>query len=142
MKNSVYILAPFVYLHGCGVPSETYCINGDSTSVIVYKANPSALDGHEYTVCLMTNERCDSYNRLVAERPNYLEISVAGKNVLIQQMGGSVKMFASDPLGMRDANYEKSGKLFLTYTHARNGRTGVHINVDSRSETLIPCKLR
>jgi len=112
------VMLPLV-LTGCGKPMQTLgCFSSGKALVIVSGNSPSALDGYDYHICTaqMDSPRCGKYNKMTAERPTAISVSFIGESVHIDQSGGSVFDYSTDPAGMRDPEYKKSVPLELRFT--------------------------
>lgn len=132
-------LLSIVLLDSCGGTSQTLCLNGGITTVGLKITNPSALDGYEYVVCPLTNNECDGFNRLDSERPSTLQIEVVGKSIHVSQFGGSVTRFNSDPIGMRNPNYEKSATLYMNFEDGTKPTSGVIASVNGHNKAFVLC---
>ena len=97
--------------------------------------NPSALDGYTYRLCTAPpgSRRCTSYNELVVERPSLLSVELKDGIVRVEQFGGSVSDYTTDPAGMRDPAYQVAVPIeFAFHSDAPPDRRGVILMVDGK----------
>lgn len=121
MSRAVFpILISPLLLVGCGAePMQRLgCLQSGDELVIVSRNDPTALDGYGYHICTArtANPQCGKYNRLTAERPLFLTVSLAAGKARVTQAGGSIFDYSTDPAGMRDADFEKAVPLELVFT--------------------------
>lgn len=130
-------------LGGCGEPMLTLgCIRSGQALVIVARNDPSALDGYDYQICTarMDRPKCSKYNKITAERPAAITASLSGEVAHIDQVGGSVFDYSTDPSGMRDAEYNQSVPLELRFvTESWAGFSGPKYQVDGKAVQLQGC---
>jgi len=142
LQTISFALLPLL-LAGCGEPMQTLgCFSSGEALVVVSRNAPSALDGYDYTICTarMGHPKCGKYNRMTAERPASITVSLTGNTAHIDQAGGSVFDYATDPAGMRDADYNRSVPLELTFAaKPSNGHSNPMYQVDGKTVQLTTC---
>lgn len=130
-------------LAGCGEPMQTLgCFSSGRALVIVSGNNPSALDGYDYQICTarMDSPKCGKYNKITVERPAGITVSLTGEIAHIDQAGGSVFDYSTDPAGMRDASYNRSVPLELRFvTKSSAGFSAPIYQVDGKTVQLQRC---
>jgi hypothetical protein len=118
------------------------CLSSGSALVIVSGNNPSALDGNDYQICTarMDSPKCGKYNKIKAERPATVTVSLTGEIAHIDQAGGSVFDYSTDPVGMKDAHYNRSVPLELRFvTKPSAGSSSPVYQVDGKTVQLQRC---
>ena len=127
-------------LIGCSPQEQVQCISSRNFKVALKSNVPSALDGYDYTICPTTNgSSCDKYNEIRVRRPDQLSISITGNDVFVNQVGGSIASFKTDPSGMIDPNYRLAHHIYLSFGKVMNGKSGVSAFVDSQPTVLTGC---
>lgn len=130
-------------LAGCGEPMRTLgCFSSGKALVIVSGNNPSALDGHDYQICTaqMDSPKCGKYNKMTAERPAAITVSLTSEVAHIDQAGGSVFNYSTDPIGMGDADYNHSVPLEVRFVSKSSaGFSGPKYQVDGKTVQLQRC---
>lgn len=132
-----------VALSSCGSPMRQLgCLRNAHGSVLLFGNEPGALDGYDYRICTTdrTRRECTKYNQLTSERPTSLKVSLNGRFARVEQAGGSVFDYSTDPTGMRDSNFEHSIPLELSFLSSNPSlRSGIYFEVDGMKAYLTPC---
>lgn len=135
LAKYVVVLSTAWTLAGCNAASSEVCISSPGAFVKLERDNPSALDGYTYRLCTAPpgSRRCTSYNELVVERPSLLSVELKGGIVRVEQFGGSVSNYTTDPAGMRDPSYRAAVPIeFSFHSNAPPGRRSVSLIVDGK----------
>jgi hypothetical protein len=119
-RRTLLPIAILGLLAGCG-PEPMHllgCLQSGDELVIVSGNSPSALDGYNYEVCTARtgSPKCEEFNRATINRPASMTVSLTGGVARIDQTGGSIFNYSTDPSGMRDPNYTRAIPLEITFT--------------------------
>lgn len=127
-------------LVGCSTQERIQCISSKNFKVALKSNVPSALDGYDYTICPTPDgASCDRYNEIRVLRPDQLSINITGNDLFVDQVGGSIASFKTDPSGMVDPDYRRAHHIYLSFAKAKNGKSGVSAFVDSQPVVLTGC---
>lgn len=145
MKRRTALLLAFSGLFaGCG--SEPMhplgCLQNGDELVIVSGNNPSALDGYDYEICTARtgSPQCGNFNRATVSRPASMTVSLIGGVARIDQKGGSIFDYSTDPSGMKDPNYARAIPLEITFmSKADKGATRPRYQVERKLAQLGQC---
>jgi hypothetical protein len=135
-------LSTALALAGCNAASSQTCISSPSGFVKLKRDSPSALDGYIYRLCTAPpgSRRCTSYNELVVERPSLLSVELKDGIVRVEQFGGSVSGYTTDPAGMRDPAFRMAVPIeFAFHSDALPARRGVILIVDGKPVSGNSC---
>ena len=121
MKRGAILLVAFSgLLASCGSePMQPLgCLQSGDELVIVSGNTPSAMDGYDYEICTARTGRpeCGNFNRATVNRPALMTVSLVGGVARIDQKGGSIFDYSTDPSGMRDPNFTRAIPLELSFT--------------------------
>jgi hypothetical protein len=142
ISNGLFIAFLPLILAGCDAANSKTCMSNPQAFVKVERNNPSALDGYTYRLCTASagSRDCDKYDELVLERPTYLSIALSGGVLRVEQFGGSVDKYATDPAGMRNPAYQQSVPIEFSYhVNSLQGRQGVAMTIDGAAVPGSSC---
>lgn len=143
-SRKALLLALSGLLAGCGSePMQPLgCLQSGDELVIVSGNNPSALDGYDYEICTARtgSPQCGNFNRATVNRPVSMTVSLIGGVARIDQKGGSIFDYSTDPSGMKDPNYARAIPLEITFvSKADKGTTGPRYQVQGKPARLGQC---
>jgi hypothetical protein len=118
------------------------CLQSNDELVIVSGNSPSALDGYDYEICTarIVGPKCGMFNRATINRPASMTVSLSGGVARINQTGGSIFDYSTDPSGMRDRSYTRAIPLELTFTSkADKGAARPSFQIEGKLVQLSQC---
>lgn len=118
------------------------CLQSADKVVIVSGNNPGALDGFDYEVCTARADdpKCGKFNRATISRPTSLTVSMIGGVAHINQAGGSIFNYSTDPPGMEDPNFARAIPLEVTFTsHTTKDSTSPIYQFEGKVKQLGRC---
>jgi hypothetical protein len=145
MKRRTALLLAFSgLLVGCG--SEPIhllgCLQNGDELVIVSGNNPSALDGYDYEICTARtgSPQCGNFNRATVSRPASMTVSLIGGVARINQKGGSIFHYSTDPSGVKDPTYTRAIPLEIIFmSRADKDATRPRYQVEGKLAQLEQC---
>ncbi len=118
------------------------CLKSGDALVIVSGNSPPALDGYDFEICTAKTSapRCGKYNRATIDRPVSLAVSLTDGTARVDQVGGSIFDYPTDPSGMKDPAYEHAVPLEVTFlTRTNKEAVSPSYHVEGKLAQLVSC---